>query len=98
MPGVNLPESWSDLFQPDKLAHIFVYAVQVFLFLRGFHLTNKLTRKISFFVVLGTILYGISLEIVQYAFFEDRFFEVFDIIANIIGSFTGWLIFKKNHK
>ncbi len=98
MSGVNLPESLFDLFQPDKVGHLVVYGVLVFLFLRAFKISDRLTDKKVFWVVLGSALYGISLEIVQYTFFPGRFFEVLDIIANIIGSLTGWIFFKKFYK
>ena len=40
-----------------------------------------------------SILYGISIEVIQFTFFPGRYFENLDILANIIGSFTGLFLF-----
>ena len=47
-------------------------------------------------IALGvSIIYGIGMEVIQYTFFPGRFFEIPDIIANIIGSFLGLYLFKR---
>ena len=47
-------------------------------------------------IALGiSIIYGIGMEVVQYTFFPGRFFEIPDIIANIIGSILGLYLFKR---
>ncbi len=88
---VNLPESWSDLFAPDKVGHAFVYGVQTWLLLRAFR--QKALEKAVFWALLISISYGILMEVIQYTFFPNRFFEVFDIIANISGSLIGLFLF-----
>lgn len=94
-PSINLPESFWDLLQPDKFAHAFVYGVLAFLGLRGFwKANNQITQKHNVFTILGSSIYGIMLEIMQYSFFPNRYFEVMDIIANIIGVFIGSYLFK----
>jgi len=93
MPGVNLPETWSDLIALDKLAHFFVYGVLTYLGLRAIKMTGKYTAMGIAIVILLSALYGISLEWVQYSFFPGRYFETLDIIANIIGSLIGACIF-----
>ena len=42
-----------------------------------------------------SIFFGIGMEVIQYTFFPGRFFEIPDIIANIIGSFLGLYLFKR---
>ena len=93
MPGVDLPASWMDLLSLDKLAHAFVYGLLCYLSLRALRLTDQISRKNITWVIVLTGLYGIALEWVQFAFFPGRFFERLDIIANIIGSLLGALIF-----
>jgi len=34
------------------------------------------------------------MEVVQYAFFPDRYFEFWDIVANIIGALAALLLLK----
>jgi VanZ family protein len=51
--------------------------------------------NLNAFLVVGLCsAYGVLMEIMQFAFFKGRYFEVLDIIANIIGSFTGLFVFK----
>ena len=92
MPNVSLPESIWDLLAWDKLAHAGVYGLLTLLLISGF---QKQGNNFSvFFAVLISSTYGIVLEIVQYSFFPNRYFELLDIIANIIGS-IGSLLFVK---
>ncbi|MCP3930404.1 MAG: VanZ family protein [Bacteroidetes bacterium] len=98
IPGVSLPESFLDLLSLDKFAHIFVYGVLAYLLLRGLSKKKTVTLIVLGFVVFTSSLYGVLMEIVQFSFFPHRYFEVFDIIANIIGSFAGVAIFKFIHK
>ena len=94
MPGVNLPESLQDLWSPDKLAHAFVYFILTLLLIRGFHANGQLNRTTLIGAILISSAYGILLESVQYVFFPKRYFEILDIIANIIGSIGSLLVFK----
>ena len=93
MPNVNLPEEWFDLFSIDKLAHAFVYGVLTLLIIRGYALGNKWTQRSTVFAVIIASIFGISMEIMQYSFFPNRYFEFLDIIANICGA-IGSLFFK----
>ena len=95
MPGISLPESFWDFISMDKIAHIGVYAIQTFLLLIGLskQIPND-TQRVAIIALIISILYGIMMEAMQYTFFPYRYFEYLDIIANIIGSFTGLLIFK----
>ena len=95
VPGINLPESWFDFLSWDKVGHFTVYGILSFLLLFGFCKKKlKVDKKFTVLVFLGSSLYGILLEWVQYSFFPYRYFENLDILANIIGSFIGLLLFK----
>lgn len=92
----TLPKfSFELLIQPDKLAHLSVYAILVGLVLWGIHKKiNPIPNKWIIWTVLLGMAYGFIIECVQYAFFPGRYFEIFDIIANIIGCLTGMIIYK----
>ncbi|NNE29982.1 MAG: VanZ family protein [Saprospiraceae bacterium] len=99
MPGVSLPQSWADLISFDKLAHLVVYALLSFLVLRALSKIEGLNRKNLVKTLVFCGLYGILMESIQYGFFPDRYFEVLDIIANIIGSFIGaWMFYYLHRK
>ena len=91
---INLPESWWDFFSMDKIGHFGIYGIFTFLLLRGFVSPSSQWKEKGVLMALSiSILYGIGMEVMQYAFFPGRYFEYLDIIANIIGSFTGLLFF-----
>ena len=95
MPGINLPKSFWDIISMDKLGHLGVYGIQTFLLLVG--LSSQIpndAKKVAVIALIISILYGTLMEVMQYTFFPYRYFDYLDIIANIIGSFTGLLIFK----
>ena len=89
-PGISLPPSWMDLIGWDKLGHLVFYAILVITWAWGYQKRGHTTLRWSIGI---SILYGILLEWVQYAFFPNRYFEVLDIIANIIGVLIGARIF-----
>ncbi|NJK82707.1 MAG: VanZ family protein [Saprospiraceae bacterium] len=86
--GLNLPTTWADLISWDKVAHVFVYMILCFLLIQSFAKGRK--RKLVLALALTiSIVYGITIEWIQYIFFPNRFFEVFDIFANVVGSVLG---------
>jgi len=94
--GVNLPESFWDFIAMDKVAHFGVYAVFVILLNWGLEMNcHFLNSKILFWSIGTAIFLGILMEIVQYSFFPNRYFEFIDIIANIIGAFVGSIVYKR---
>lgn len=93
--GVQLPPTWLDAIGPDKVGHFLFYGILAYLTL---HVGNgALPRKssVQWAWVMLTIIYGIAFEVIQYTFFPNRYFEVFDIMANTAGSISGWLMAKK---
>ncbi len=93
---VNVPENWSDIVGIDKAGHFAIYAVLSVLMSHGFFKTHKQKPGLntSLLIVLVCSFYGVLMELLQFTFFTGRYFEVLDIIANIIGCFAGLLIFK----
>ena len=82
--GVNLPASWWDIIGWDKLAHAIVYFVLTYWLIKGFQIRNTLAKAFLYAAILASS-YGVLMEIVQKTFFTNRYFEVLDIIANIVG-------------
>ncbi len=94
MPGVQLPSF--HLFSADKLAHAFVYGVLTWLLLRAYALAGqeRLTRWKEALILCLSTVYGVLMEIVQYAFIPGRFYEYDDMLANMTGAVIGWIFFK----
>ncbi|WP_421946419.1 VanZ family protein [Phaeodactylibacter xiamenensis] len=86
--GQVSPPKLTSLLEPDKLAHAVAYFILASLLAFGFARSGM--RGLQKHPILWAIgissLFGFSLEIVQYLFFPGRLFELYDILANIIGS------------
>ena len=90
LPGRTIPKVGFELFVSwDKLAHAFVYAVLVMLAGKHLRFKGKFKGRNLVIAVLLSILYGVLMESIQHYFLSDRFFEIPDLIANIIGSIVG---------
>jgi len=96
LPGGTIKEfTWDSIFELDKLGHFGVYAIYVVFILYGFHkLKASNTSKIDIISALFiAFLLGLAMEFMQGEYFKDRHFDILDLIANIIGSIGGLIIF-----
>ncbi|MGD8522787.1 MAG: VanZ family protein [Desulfobacterales bacterium] len=87
-------EHLPDIQYFDKILHFVVYAILGILFFRAFH-TMRLRQSRQLLIllsILGATLYGISDEIHQY-YVPFRDADVFDVIANTLGSVFGVYIY-----
>ena len=94
-PGVQIPFTWDNIIGIDKLGHLFFYLVQTILLYWTFEkqvIFKTRQQRIWWSFLLSTIL-GILLEIVQFSCYPNRYFEILDIIANIIGSYLAIHLF-----
>ena len=98
LPGNVFPRlpSYMDLFQPDKLVHLFIFMVFVFLMVRGFRMDgnppvfrrNPVTIALTFAISIG----GLT-EIMQGLVIPMRTASPYDFIANVAGSSIGAILF-----
>jgi len=92
--SVNLPSSWDDLLSWDKIGHFGVYLILVILFLEAKRWIGEIIeKKYILSVIIGSAVYGIVLEYVQYAFFPNRYFEYGDMLMNVLGSMIGYYFY-----
>jgi len=92
MPNSSLPQIKLNLLQPDKLAHAAVYCLLTASLLWGFWRKERLQTQTIWLSFGISCAYGILIEWAQYSFFSHRYFEFYDIIANIIGSLLGLIV------
>jgi hypothetical protein len=98
-PGNELPKiKFLNFYGADKLIHIILF--MVFQFLTLFDSLTLLhiikLRKILLLIII-TLSYAISSEIIQQFFIENRQGSVFDFIADMVGiilAYTLFLIYK----
>ena len=75
----------------DKLIHMICYAVLAYLSLLAFGKNEGFEKYLK--GLIFCIIYGIVIENAQAFLNTGRYFDYFDIIANIIGSLLGSLIY-----
>lgn len=91
MGSVPKMPKFIDLIQPDKIVHIVIYAVFVFLLFKSFIQSgvNLSSTTIMFIVfIIGAIYSGTS-ELLQKYVFIYRTCSLYDFIADVIGCFIG---------
>jgi VanZ family protein len=99
IPGSLIPQvpSYLDLFRPDKLVHLFLFGVLVFLLLHGIQKYPDGLQAHRFAVPIalniGIFLGGITELFQGSALVSGRQCSVYDFIANVAGCFLGWGIF-----
>jgi VanZ family protein len=98
LPGKMLPdESNLGIPQLDKYVHIFLFGSFVFLwsFYYAFKMEKRISNNsISIRALIIACLYGITMEFVQKYFIPNRDFDLYDILADIIGALGGFFIFR----
>lgn len=91
------PVDLLNLDYADKFAHLVVFAVLALLFghgMRRYKGTMSLCSKTALYIFLGCSAYGGLIELVQGAFIENRVADVFDFVADTLGSGLG-IVFAK---
>lgn len=91
LPGSDLPSV--KLFRhADKVVHMCMYAGFTFLLLRGWPRFFRGTLQwLPLFVVM---FWGLTMEILQDIGQYDRSFEISDMVANVLGFFPGWFVWR----
>lgn len=96
IPGKAFPsENWMSLIQLDKWVHIILFAGLVTLWVKGIWKNYPSAFnyfRLSLAIAILSLLYGITMEIVQYYFVPNRSFELNDIFADLAGSLIGYLL------
>jgi VanZ family protein len=100
IPGRYFPPlpRFLDLFQPDKIVHLFLFAVFAYLLLRGFREDGNPTSVKShaaLLMFLVAIPLGAVLELIQSLFIVNRTGSPYDLLADAAGCFAGWVLFHR---
>ena len=97
LPGKVFPAlpSFMDLFQPDKLVHIFLFAVFFILQVRAFVRQDVFPALAGHAVpvtfIIGLLL-GAGTEVMQELFVPMRTGDIYDFIADTAGCLVGWAV------
>ncbi len=84
IPGNSLPKiGWLKILPIDKCVHIFLFGILSLLFCKAFN-----RRKAFFSIALICSIYGTVMEFVQENWIPNRSFDIWDIVADTMGSFA----------
>ncbi|NTW23769.1 MAG: VanZ family protein [Lentimicrobium sp.] len=96
-PGGFFPKvnSFWSLFSPDKIIHLLIFGVLIYLLLRGSVQQYK-TKKSRYIIAIPIVITGftaIATEVFQAVFPIGRDASIYDVIANFGGCITGYYTF-----
>lgn len=87
-PASQLPAvTW--IASPDKWAHAAVYLILAGLLGQALRSPNGAFGM--------AVAYGVLMEIMQFVCFPGRYFEMWDIVANIVGALCAWIWMKLDY-
>ncbi len=97
LPGNSFPDLslWA-LLRFDSFAHAFVFAVFSFLWAVAFRKQQQikiLYRHSISAALLFSVIYGVLIEIMQYAIFFRRSADWLDMVSDAFGGLLGVIIF-----
>ena len=96
MPGKAIPHiSWLELLSFDKFVHAAIFFAEQILFMRAL---QHILKGYGLYALLFCLMYGGSLELMQFYIFDSRSGDWFDFIANATGAFLGLLLYNKVNK
>jgi VanZ family protein len=97
LPGSAFPtENWLSKIYFDKLVHIGLFAVLIFLWRSAFVWE---LRNYNLILLFSALLYGFAVEFIQRYFVPNRDFDMYDVLADTIGAMIGltvWWAMEKN--
>ena len=99
-PGGYIPKPIGilSLLSPDKIVHLLLFApLSVFLlsYLHSLNYNNTFTNNAVIWVLFYGIVYAILTELLQFYVFIGRNGNLYDTIADILGTVLGIIIFNK---
>ena len=99
LPGKDLPKSndWLNKIYFDKWVHTGMFGMLAMLFLLpvlASDLTIKKRKMYVIFIVFAVISWGLTTEFIQKAYIEGRTFDLFDWMADTIGTLIALFLSK----
>ena len=96
LPGSAFPgENWLSKIYFDKLVHIGLFAVLLFLWRSAFDWELPNYNLVLLFLAL---LYGLAVEFIQRYFVSNRDFDLYDVLADTIGAMIGLAIWLASYR
>lgn len=96
LPGSALPkEDWLNRIYFDKWVHVGLFAVLIFLWRSAF---DPNFNNYNWLLILSAIIYGLLVEVIQRQWVANRSFDLYDVLADSIGSVIGLVVWSRVYK
>ena len=90
LPGSAFPsENWLSKIYFDKLVHVGLFAILIFLWRSAFNLEFS---AYNFILLFSALLYGLTVEYIQRDFVPNRDFDLYDVVADMAGAIIGLVV------
>lgn len=95
IPGNYIPEvtTLREWLGPDKITHLLMFGILSYLTIRGLKKQYRFPilryNAVAVAIIFGIIL-GIITELMQKYIFTGRNANIYDFMANVLGSIAGW--------
>jgi VanZ like family len=99
IPGYDLPKvgPWFEQISFDKLIHTFLFGMLAVLFMYPVAIAPiPVKEKYNWFikVVLATLLWGLTTELIQKYIIPNRSYDTVDLLADALGGIIAYIFFK----
>ncbi len=95
-PGNEFPSlgSWIDYISLDKIIHIVLFGIMVFLFSRPLAEKNiplQEKKQLILKIAIACSVWGLALEFIQHFWIPGRSLDFFDFVADSVGCFFAYI-------
>lgn len=96
LPGSAFPgENWLSKIYFDKLVHVGLFAILIFLWRSAFDFEFF---AYTFILLLSALLYGVTVEYIQRDFVPNRDFDLYDVVADMAGAIIGLVVWSWTYR
>lgn len=96
LPGSAFPsENWLSKIYIDKLVHIGLFAILIFLWKSAF---RSQLPKYNMILLFTALIYGLAVEFIQRDFVPNRDFDLYDVAADMIGAIAGLAVWLSTYR
>lgn len=90
LPGSAFPnENWLSKIYFDKLVHLGLFAILVFLWRSAFDFKSA---SYNWVLLFSALFYGLAVEFIQRYFVPNRDFDLYDVVADVAGGVIGLIV------
>ncbi len=99
-PGKDFPRlgSWTELISLDKIIHVLVFGLMVYLFSRPLYqknLSNQGKKQLFAKIAIASAIWGLTIEFIQHFWIPGRSLDILDFVADSLGCLLAYIYCKR---